>query len=79
MTLWIPRVGYWGVLTEDAPAGQKIVKVTDGSKFVAGVAVLIEDDSDNEVASIMGNRLTMKYDIVPRLHCRGAWRSLSQA
>ena len=43
------------------------MKVTDGSKFVAGVAVLIEDDRDNEeneVASIMGNRLTVKYDLV---------------
>ena len=60
-----PRVGYWGVLTEDAAAGQKVVKVTDGSKFVAG-DVLIEDDSnseENEVASVSGTELTMKYDL----------------
>jgi hypothetical protein len=61
-----PRVGYWGHLTTDAAAGQKIVNVEDGSKFQSGYAVLIEDDSnseENEVASKLGNQLTMKYDL----------------
>ena len=61
-----PRVGLWGVLTEDALAGEKIVNVMDGSKFDAGYAVLIEDSSnseENEVAGVAGSMLTMKYDL----------------
>jgi len=60
-----PRIGSWGALTEDAAAGQKIVNVVDGSVFEAG-DVLIQDDSNseaNEVASVLGNQLTMKNDL----------------
>ena len=63
----VPRVGWWGELTMDAPAGQKVVNVTDGSKYVSGYDVLIEDDSNsewNEVASVMGTKLTMKNNLV---------------
>ncbi len=62
-----PRVGPWGLLTADAASGQKIVNVADGSKFTAGYAVLIEDDSnseENQVASVLGTQLTMKDNLV---------------
>ncbi len=62
-----PRVGPWGLLTANAASGQKIVSVADGSKFAAGYAVLIEDDSnseENQVASVLGTQLTMLNDLV---------------
>ena len=62
----VPRIGPWGALTADAAVGQKIVDVSDGSKFQANYVVLIEDDSNsewNEIASVLGNQLTMKYDL----------------
>jgi hypothetical protein len=60
--LTTPRPGWWSVMTEDAAAGTTLVKVVDGSKYQAGYAVLIEDDyssEENEVASVLGNDLTM--------------------
>lgn len=49
-------------LVHDAPAGQKVVNVTGGEHFFAGLNVLIEDDSNsemNQIALIQGNMLTM--------------------
>jgi len=61
-----PRIGSWGILTQDAPAGQNVVNVTDGFKFATpgawGGRVVIEDASnseENEVVAQDGNRLTL--------------------
>jgi len=73
-----PREGWWGVLLYNAPAGQKEVNVTDGSKYQVGYEVFIEDDSNSEwntVAGIVGNRLTMvnnlanTYNVVANAGC----------
>lgn len=52
----------FSLLTSDAAAGQKIVNVADGTKFIVGQRVGIFDDNageGNEIASINGNQLTM--------------------
>jgi len=61
-----PRIGSWGILTQDAPAGQDIVYVTDGSKFANpgawGALVLIQDDSNSEYKKVVdqsGGQLTL--------------------
>ncbi len=61
-----PRIGLWGDLTADAAAGQKVVNVVDGFKYVSGYDVVIQDDSSSEtntVASVVGNQLTMQNDL----------------
>jgi len=62
----VPRIGSWGLLTADAPAGQKIIYVTSGSFYAIpggwGGAVLIQDDSNSETNTVIdqsGNMLTL--------------------
>ena len=53
-------------MTQDPPAGQKNVAVTDGSKFKVGYPVEIKDEAHaewNRVASINGNVLTMENNL----------------
>jgi hypothetical protein len=66
----VPRVGPWGALLFNAPAGQDIVNVTDGSKFVEpsvwGGKVLIQDDSNSEinyVSEISGTMITLENNL----------------
>jgi len=66
----VPRIGFWGLLKMDAPAGQKIMNVTDGSKYANpgawGGTVLIQDDSNSEtnmVTSQDGNQLTLQNNL----------------
>jgi hypothetical protein len=57
-----PRYGIWGVLTQDAPSGQRAVTVTDSTKYAVGSSVFVRDDSHNQnntVQSIAGNTLTL--------------------
>jgi hypothetical protein len=53
------RVGYWGVLLYNAPSGQNVVNVTDGSKFIIGQNVLVKDDAHSETNSIFNIQGTM--------------------
>lgn len=60
----VPREG--SALTVDALEDQKIVNVTSGLTFEAGVNVVIKDDTNSETNSIMfitGNMLTMTNDL----------------
>lgn len=62
-----PRIGPWGIMTMNAPAGQKEVNVTDGFKYQAGMTVFIQDDLHSEtkvIASVLGNQLTMSTNLV---------------
>lgn len=66
-------------ITAPAAAGQKDVTVADGSSFLAGDHVYIEDGTlweNNEVDSIAGNVLTMVSDL---LHDYTAAGSVSEA
>jgi len=57
-----PRVGYWGLLLYNAPAGQMVVNVTEGSRFSVGQNVLIRDDlhsENNSIANIQGTKITL--------------------
>lgn len=58
----LPRIGYWGVLLYDAPAGQNVVNVTDSSKFDVGQNVVVKDDFHSEnrtIANIQGYKITL--------------------
>jgi len=55
------------VATANANKDQKVVAVTDGSKFAAGDLVKIKDDSNweyNKVASVSTNNVTMVSDLL---------------
>ena len=65
------RVGWWGELTMDAPAGQKVVNITGGSYYtepsIWGGLILIQDDSHSEwntVVDVLGNKLTLETNLV---------------
>jgi hypothetical protein len=66
-----PRVGPWGVLTDDADAGTNIVWVSDGSKYGTpgawGGKIVIQDDYHSEIATVSaqnGNQLTLSANLV---------------
>jgi hypothetical protein len=62
-----PRIGYWGVLLYNAPAGQNVVNVTEGSRFIAGQQVLIKDNLNSEnktISSITGSMITLSSNLV---------------
>jgi len=62
-----PRIGYWGVLLYNAPAGQNVVNVTEGSRFIAGQQVLVKDDVHSEnktISSITGSMITLSSNLV---------------
>jgi hypothetical protein len=62
-----PRITETGRLMYDAPAGQRVVNVTDGSKYQAGYVVLVKDDlhqEANTVSSVLGNKITLATNLV---------------
>ena len=62
-----PRITETGRLMYDAPAGQRVVNVTDGSKYQAGYVVLVKDDlhqETNTVSTVAGNKITLTTNLV---------------
>jgi hypothetical protein len=63
----LPRIGYWGLLLYNAPAGQNVVNVTEGSRFIIGQQVLITDDLHSEnktISNIQGSKITLNANLV---------------
>ncbi|MGD0405130.1 MAG: hypothetical protein ABSB10_00555 [Candidatus Bathyarchaeia archaeon] len=59
------------VLSSDAVAGQKVVVVSDGTKFQTGYPVQIKDASNSEwniVSSVVGNNVTMQNNLQATYH-----------
>jgi hypothetical protein len=62
-----PRITETGRLMYNAPAGQRVVNVTDGSKYWAGYPVLVKDDlhqETNTVSSVIGNKITLTTNLL---------------
>lgn len=62
-----PRITETGLLMYNAPAGQRVVNVTDGSKFQAGYSVLVKDDlhqETNTVSAVIGNKITLATNLL---------------
>jgi hypothetical protein len=62
-----PRVRETGLLMYNAPAGQRVVNVTDGSKYQAGYKVLVKDDlhqENNTVSAVIGNKITLTTNLL---------------
>ena len=61
-----PRIGYWGELIWDAPAGSYEVYVSDSSKYVSGYGLWIKDDfhkETNMILEVRGTRLLLAYPL----------------